>query len=101
MIPPIQPHSRRQTPLGSLSHQEMDLSPFANKAHQLDSLLHIRSVEVPLSGLGRSVLIFPDTSNRPSVISAPGHKTLCGDLLTTAGCYPHTSGTIGAAIKVL
>lgn len=32
-----------------------------NKAHQLDSLPHIRSVEVLLGGLTSSALIFPDT----------------------------------------
>lgn len=58
---PIQPHSRRQTPLSSLSHQEMDLWPSLTRPLQLDSLLHIRSGGVLLSGLASSVLIFPDT----------------------------------------
>lgn len=39
----------------------------ANKAHQLDRLLHFRSMEVLLSVLASSVLIFLDTP-MPSVI---------------------------------
>lgn len=43
-------------------------SAFTNKAHQLDSLLHIKSVKkVVVTGLASLVLIFLDTTG-PSVI---------------------------------
>lgn len=72
----------------------------ANKAHRLDSLLlHIWSAEVLLTGLTSSVLIFLGSPRwvrfKFLVIKTP----LRWDLPVATGCYLHTSGTMGAAVK--
>lgn len=73
----------------------------ANEAHRLDSLLllHIRSAEMLLTGLTSSVLIFLGSPHwvrfKFLVIKTP----LRWDLPVATGCYLHTSGTMGAAVK--
>lgn len=64
MTPPFSPiHADRR--LSAASQQPFTPGngslALANKAHQVDSLLHISSVEVLLSGPASLVLIFLDT----------------------------------------